>query len=64
MYLLIDIIYTHIFIENYKCAEFVLIPSVCFLDSKTLIKNCPNILRVFKKPSAMKTFSFSILFPV
>ena len=33
------------------------------LDLKALIKNCPNILRAFKKLSANKSFRFCILFP-
>ena len=37
---------------------------VCYLDSKALIKNCPNILRAFKEPSIKKCFSCSILFPI
>ena len=27
---------------------------LCFLDSNALIKNCPNILGVFKEPLAKK----------
>ena len=34
------------------------------VDSKALIKNCPNILRAFKEPSPKKGFSFSTLFPI
>ena len=33
-----------------------------YLDSIALIKNCPNILRAFKKTLAKKSFSFSTLF--